>query len=98
MARSGLQAIDHIVVLMLENRSFDMMLGFLYDDRANVSLAGQPFDGLTGKESNVDAKGKKVGVYKIKPTTKYAYYMPGADPGEHFQHANVQLFGKDPAP
>ena len=98
MAASGLQTIDHVIVLMLENRSFDMMLGFLYDDRGNVSLSGQPFDGLTGSEYNLDASGKKVGVFKIDAKKKYAYYMPGADPGEHFQDANVQLFGKDPPP
>jgi phospholipase C len=98
LAHTGLGSIDHIVVLMLENRSFDSMLGFLYDDRNNVSLAGQPFEGLTGKESNTDASGKKVGVYKIQAKSKYAYYMPGADPGEHFQDANVQLFGANPPP
>ena len=98
MATTGLQKIKHIVVLMLENRSFDMMLGFLYDDRQNVSLSGQPFEGLTGNESNLDTKGKRVPVFKIKPTQKYAYYMPGADPGEHFQDANVQLFGTNPPP
>lgn len=40
-----LQTVDHIVVLMLENRSFDNMLGFL-------SLAGgrADIDGLTGAE------------------------------------------------
>ena len=32
-----LSSINHIVVLMLENRSFDQMLGFLYADLANVS-------------------------------------------------------------
>ena len=98
MTKSGLASVEHIVVLMLENRSFDMMLGFLYDDRNNVSLAGQPYEGLTGKESNTDASGKKVGVHKIKAKAKYAYYMPGADPGEHFQDANIQLFGADPPP
>ena len=60
-----LSAINHIVVLMLENRSFDHMLGFLYQDRKNVSLAGQPFDGLTGAESNLDANGKAVKVFPI---------------------------------
>src|SRR5579884_366523 len=95
---TGLQSIDHVVVLMLENRSFDMMLGFLYDDRQNVSLAGQPFEGLTGDESNPDDKGNAVGVFKITPKMRYAYYMPGADPGEHFQDVNVQLFGANPPP
>ena len=98
MAITGLQNINHIVVLMLENRSFDMMLGFLYDDRQNLSLAGQPFEGLTGNESNLDAKGKRVPIFKLTPTKQYAYYSPGADPGEHFQDANVQLFGRNPPP
>jgi phospholipase C len=40
---SGLASVDHVVVLMLENRSFDHMLGFLYP--GNVSPSGQPFDG-----------------------------------------------------
>jgi phospholipase C len=53
MSTGELAAIDHIVVLMLENRSFDHMLGFLYADRGNVSPAGQS-DGLTGHESNPD--------------------------------------------
>jgi phospholipase C len=44
---SSLSSIQHIVVLMLENRSFDHMLGFLYTGSGNVSPAGQPYDGLT---------------------------------------------------
>jgi len=45
---NGLASVDHVVVLMLENRSFDHMLGFLYP--GNVSPSGQPFDGLTGRQ------------------------------------------------
>jgi phospholipase C len=52
-----LSSINHIVVLMLENRSFDHMLGYLYADSGNVSASGQAFDGLTGTESNPSAKG-----------------------------------------
>ena len=55
---NGLAAVDHVVVLMLENRSFDHMLGFLYP--GNVSPSGQPFDGLTGTESNPGSDGKPV--------------------------------------
>ncbi len=39
-----LDTIEHVVVLMLENRSFDHMLGFLYADRPPSHE--QPFDGL----------------------------------------------------
>jgi phospholipase C len=95
---TGLSQIKHIVVLMLENRSFDNLLGFLYADRQNVSLAGQPFEGLSGEESNLDVDGKKVHVFKIAPSMKYAYYMPGANPGEHYQDVNEQLFGANPPP
>jgi phospholipase C len=44
-----LTSIKHVVQLMLENRSFDQMLGFLYADNGNRSPLGQPFDGLTGE-------------------------------------------------
>jgi phospholipase C len=52
MSNGQLTAIDHVVVLMLENRSFDHMLGFLYTDRGNISPTGQPFDGLTALDGN----------------------------------------------
>jgi len=97
-AASGLASITHIVVLMLENRSFDHMLGFLYADRGNVSLSGQPYEGLTGKETNPEARGKAVPVSKITPITRNAYFMPGADPGEGYSATNLQLFGTATAP
>jgi phospholipase C len=55
-----LTTIEHVVVLMLETRSFDHMLGFLYAERGDVAPGGQAFDGLTGKESNKDGSGKAV--------------------------------------
>ena len=97
-AGAGLAGINHIVVLMLENRSFDHMLGYLYADAGNVSPSGQPFEGLTGNESNPDANGNPVSVYPITPSTPNAYFMPGADPGEGYQATNDQLWGADTAP
>jgi phospholipase C len=94
-----LQAIQHIVVLMLASRSFDDMLGFLYTDSGNVALSGQPFEGLTGNESNPDSSGNPVSVFKIDPTgTDGAYFMPGANPGEGYANTNSQLFGSGTAP
>ncbi|HUE24807.1 MAG TPA: alkaline phosphatase family protein [Bryobacteraceae bacterium] len=98
MPGDPLSAINHIVVLMLENRSFDHMLGFLYADSGNVSSAGQPFEGLTGKESNLGADGKPVQVFKIDATGANAYFTPGADPGEGYKSTNSQLFGTTDAP
>jgi phospholipase C/subtilisin family serine protease len=48
----NLSKIDHIVVLMMENRSFDHMLGYL-----KLTGAKPNVDGLTGKETNT-YKGK----------------------------------------
>jgi phospholipase C len=98
MSNGKLAAINHIVVLMLENRSFDHMLGFLYADSGNVSPTGQPFDGLKGTESNPDGSGKAVPVYKIHPEDSNAYFMPGANPGEGYTATNSQLFGSNQAP
>ena len=59
---------------------------------------GQPFEGLSGTESNPDASGQPVTVFKIEPTTPNAYFMPGADPGEGYMATNSQLFGSTSAP
>ncbi|HET7174752.1 MAG TPA: alkaline phosphatase family protein [Gammaproteobacteria bacterium] len=85
-----LQGIEHFVVVMLENRSFDHMLGFLYPSGAP---RGQPFEGLTGKESNPSTKGPAAPVFKIQPKDPHPYFMPGANPGEGYLNTNSQLFG-----
>src|ERR1700744_1954851 len=97
-AASQLASIEHLVVLMLENRSFDHMLGYLYSDAGNVSPAGQPFDGLTGHESNPDSSGAAVPVSQLPPATASAYFMPGADPGEGYLAPTQQPYGTDAGP
>ena len=66
---NNLSTIQHVVVLMLENRSFDHMLGFLYAAQGNVSPAGQPFDGLdrNGVQSRTPPA-HPVTVFQIEPT------------------------------
>jgi phospholipase C len=91
-----LASIQHIVQIMLENRSFDHMLGFLYPNKTGPG--GQPFEGLLGTESNSDANGNPVTVYQISAATPGAYFMPGADPGEGYANTNAQLFGTGKAP
>jgi phospholipase C len=90
---NNLSSVDHIVVLMLENRSFDHMLGFLYTAEGNVSPSGAPFDGLTGKESNPGQNGDPVVVSQATTSSPNLYFLPGADPGEGFLATNSQLFG-----
>ncbi len=53
-----LAGVDTIVVVMMENRSFDHMLGALSLEE------GLPVDGLTGMESNPDLRGNPIGVFK----------------------------------
>src|SRR5215472_3854395 len=58
-----LKRIEHIVVVMLENRSFDSLLGWLYDpaNEAPFDIVPSDFEGLSGKRlSNPDVSGKEV--------------------------------------
>ena len=58
----NLEKIEHIVVLMQENRSFDHMLGYL-------SLLGgrEDVDGLKGNETNPLAGLPPVGITRLLP-------------------------------
>jgi phospholipase C len=98
MPDNQLSSINNIVVLMLENRSFDHMLGLLCSASGNVSPTGQPFEGLTGQESNPGTDGTAVPVFTIASSDPNAYFMPGADPGEGYSATNSQLFGSTTAP
>lgn len=95
---SPLQQINHIVVMMLENRSFDHLLGFLYADSGNKSPLGHSFEGLTGNERNLDGKGTGVAVFRIQSTNPHPYFMPGANAGGGYLNTNSQLFGSTQAP
>ena len=96
MAGNQLSSIKYIVQLMLENRSFDHMLGLLYPNKTGPG--GVPFEGLAGTESNPDANGNPVTVYPIDVTQQGGYFMPGADPGEGYANTNSQLFGTGSPP
>ena len=98
-AANQLGSVEHILVLVLENRSFDHMLGFLYGDSGNVSpVTKQPFEGVTGKEFNLDATGTSVSVSALTAEEPNVYFTPGADPGEGFLATNAQLFGETSPP
>ncbi len=84
-------AIDHVVAVMFENRSFDNLLGRLYEPGEVES-----FEGVLGKElanpipewaeHEADRKFVPYGVANNMDT-------PNPDPGEELQHINTQLFG-----
>ncbi|HEX9827456.1 MAG TPA: alkaline phosphatase family protein [Flavobacteriaceae bacterium] len=87
-----LSTFDHVVVLMLENRSFDNLLGYLYTDDLPK---GKTFEGLYGKTIKMpvppEAKGYNEHPF-IEPMKKGDYHQPFPDPGEVYQHVNTQLY------
>jgi phospholipase C len=81
MPPPGLDALRHIVVLMLENRSFDHMLGGLRAQDPRV-------DGLIGTEMNLDTAGDAAAV---KPQAAYQGQLD-PDPDHHFAGVDLQIF------
>jgi phospholipase C len=82
--------IDHVIVLMLENRSFDSMLGRLYPN-------GPGFDGVPEGASN------RVGDTDYPTWTSAAddpnsYFIPTPDPNEKFANMTTQIYGAGPPP
>ena len=107
-APNRLDQIRHIVVVMYENRSFDNLLGWLYED--GPPPRGQSFEGLNrglwNPLNNIDSDGipfieqvfvRKNGEpppgRKPGPKTPIKYTYPNPDPGEGFRTTNHQLFG-----
>ena len=94
-----LDSFDHVVVVMLENRSFDNILGHLYPDGvpSNAPL-GKTFNGVTGKDlSNPIPKADQPGAggkTSIPVGTTTDYHQPFPDPGETYPHVNTQLFNQ----
>ena len=78
----GIQNLKHVVVLMMENRSFDHMLGALYAKYPAI-------DGLRGHETNPDSTEVPV---TVAPTAEYQSQLD-PDPDHHFPAVDLQIFG-----
>jgi phospholipase C len=93
MSANQLNRIEHVVVLMLENRSFDNLLGWLYDPENPPPFNRTPpenFEGLYGKTlSNPTPDGQTIRVGKSSDVT-----APFPDPGEPFQDVYAQIYGQ----
>lgn len=92
-SESALNRIDHIVVLMMENRSFDNVLGWLYDPENkppfNKVPDGQKFEGVSGKVlCNPRPDGGKACVGKGK-----SMIDPFPDPNEPYDDVYAQMYG-----
>ena len=97
--------IEHVVVLMLENRSFDSLLGWLYEHDApalNIPAAvpGDLFRGLQSVNLDKFTNTALNGSLSAKPTRGVqGFTVPDVDPGEEFAHINTQFYGTPtPAP
>ncbi len=105
MSTSYLPQIEHVVHLMLENRSLDNVLGWLYADQGNTPARNIPapttgnptYDGLY---EGIDFTNPLVWEFGTKhedfPITKVqdsqGLNVPDLDPHEVFEHVNVQVF------
>jgi phospholipase C len=87
-------ALDHVVVIMFENRSFDNLLGRLYQPGEVASFAGVAGLDLSNPVPDwaVDA-GSGTTPRLIPYTTAADWNTPSPDPGEEYPHVNTQLFG-----
>src|SRR5215470_8849949 len=84
---TGLDQLKHIVVLMMENRSFDHMLGSL----KGVNPA---IDGVTDQMSNPDTTGAQI---KPQPLAEFQGQLD-PDPDHHFPAVDLQIFGGNTTP
>jgi phospholipase C len=84
---NGLDQLQHIVVLMMENRSFDHMLGSLTTVNANI-------DGIKDGLINPDTNGNPV---KPVPQAQFQGQLD-PDPDHHFPAVDLQIFGGNKAP
>ncbi|TAM83444.1 MAG: hypothetical protein EPN47_04870 [Acidobacteria bacterium] len=84
---TGLDNLKHIVVLMMENRSFDHMLGALKAEDSRIN-------GLTGNEENLDTTNEPV---KVQPHAEFQGQLD-PDPDHHFAAVHKQLFFGTPGP
>jgi phospholipase C len=83
--------IDHIVVLMMENRSFDHVLGHLSLPTSLGGLGRGDVIGLKGTEFNVLRDGRRVYVF---PFTRAPSTLFGYDPGHGFSDQKIQRGGQ----
>jgi phospholipase C len=104
--RKGLETFDHLIVLMLENRSFDNLFGYLYEhDRPErfIGRGAPEFRGVAGRTDLVNpdlgTPPRQVPVRKAPWETQEDMCQPSPDPGEFYRpHVNRQLYGVDDVP
>ena len=110
----GMENIEHLVVVMFENRSFDNLLGWLYDNDKNrpkhnipAPPDGRPtFEGLSKNtfSNSLVVPGEDRQDYVSQGTSDWPScpnrnQVPTPDPHEEFEFVTEQIFGKrNPGP
>jgi phospholipase C len=84
---TGLDSLKHIVVLMMENRSFDHMLG-------SLKAVNPQIDGVSDQLNNPDTTGAPV---KPQALAEFQGQL-NPDPDHHFPAVDLQIFGGDTSP
>ena len=75
---------EHVIVLMMENRSFDHMLGWLHGINPDI-------DGLTGSEcNNIITNNGNTTVYCVN---KNGYDVSPSDPNHDINSTTEQIYG-----
>jgi phospholipase C len=90
MTHDRSHAMDHVVLVLFENRSLDNVLGHLYGRED-----GKTFDGVIGKElSNPIPQWAehRAGRTTVPYTVSDDMDAPNPDSGEEYFHTNTQLY------
>jgi phospholipase C len=101
----GMENIEHVVVVMFENRSFDNLLGWLYDNQTNPPKFNIPsqtpptFEGLTVNTFSNQINSTAPPVFAARPTSAWPScpnrnQVPTPDPNEEFENVTTQIYGK----
>lgn len=101
-----LASVDHVVVLVLENRSFDNLFGYLYEHEPPRRFLGRgepAFRGVAGRTDLANDDGGspplRVPVAKAPWQSPDDMCQPSPDPGEYYRpHVNRQVYGRDDVP
>ena len=102
----GKAQIAHVVVVMMENRSFDNLLGWLYADQSNrppINIPSRPTPTYEGLVENAYFNCPNNSTEKLfatrPPTGGHPWQVPDPDPNELFDSITAQIFGRDaPSP
>lgn len=96
----AMNEVEHVVLLMLENRSFDSMLGWLYENKKPLSNtpplkpSESAYHGLQEITPSAYANEDQTRNIKVLPTRgAEGLGVPNVNPGESFEHVTRQLFG-----